>query len=309
MFHQHTNHDEHHQHDHAHGTKLKSISSTFTIGILLNASFVVVEAIAGIWNHSLALLSDAGHNLSDVAGLLISVLAFKLAKLQPTERFTYGFSKATVLAGMANAIILSIAVGGIGYSAINRLMHPSALNGITISIVALIGIIINALSALLFFKQNQNDLNIRSAYLHLLLDALISFGVVIAGIVIYYTNWHWIDSLISLIIMFVVLFSTWGLLKSTIRLSLDGVPDNISLEKIRALKNLDQHILDLHHIHVWPISSSENAMTAHVLFKESISSDLAESIKELIKKNLHTINIHHATLEMEYQCCKSEKNH
>lgn len=306
--HQHS-HDSAHHHHHDHAHEIKQISNVFLVGIGLNLTFVIIEALYGFAIDSLSLLSDAGHNLSDVAGLLISVLAFKLAEVKPTDKFTYGFSKGTVLAGMANAIILSIAVGGIGYSAIHRLTHPTAIDGITVSIIAFIGIIINAVSALLFFRQNQNDVNIRGAYLHLMLDALISLGVVIGGLLIQYTHWLWLDPLISLGIMIVIITSTWRLLKTTVRLSLDGVPDNISIDKIKALKQLDEHILDLHHIHVWPLSSSQNAMTAHVLFKDSISSDLAEEIKALIKKNLHTINIHHATLEMEYKICKSETNH
>jgi len=307
LHHHHHDNEPHHYHNHQH--EIKQISKVFLVGIGLNLAFVIVEGIAGFATDSLSLLSDAGHNLSDVAGLLISVLAFKLAEVKPTERFTYGFSKGTVLAGMANAILLSIAVGGIGYSAIHRLAHPTAIDGFTVSSIAFIGIIINALSALLFFRQNQNDINIRGAYLHLMLDALISLGVVVGGILIHYTHWLWLDPLISLGIMGIIVISTWRLLKTTIRLSLDGVPDHVSIEKIKALKQLDEHILDLHHIHVWPISSSQNAMTAHVLFKDSISSDLAEEIKALIKQNLHTIHIHHATLEMEYKNCKSEINH
>lgn len=305
----HHHHDSEQPHHHNHQHEIKQLSKIFLVGIGLNLAFVLMEGIAGFATDSLSLLSDAGHNLSDVAGLIISVLAFKLAEVKPTEKFTYGFSKGTVLAGMANAIILSIAVGGIGYSAIHRFMHPTPINGFTVSVIAFVGIVINAISALLFFKQNQNDINIRGAYLHLMLDALISLGVVVGGILIQYTHWLWLDPLISLGIMAIIVVSTWRLLKTTIRLSLDGVPDNISIEKIKALKQLDEHIQDLHHIHVWPISSSQNAMTAHVLFKESISSDLAEDIKALIKQNLHTINIHHATLEMEYKNCKSEINH
>ncbi|MDI1232982.1 MAG: cation diffusion facilitator family transporter [bacterium] len=305
----HHSQDSDHQHHHDHQHEIKQISKVFLVGIGLNLAFVIVEAIAGFSTDSLSLLSDAGHNLSDVAGLLISVLALKLAEVKPTDKFTYGFSKGTILAGMANAIILSIAVGGIGYSAIHRLANPTNINGFTVSIIAFIGIIINALSALLFFRQNQNDINIRGAYLHLMLDALISLGVVVGGLLIHYAHWLWLDPLISIGIMAIIVISTWRLLKTTIRLSLDGVPDNISIDKIKALKQLDDHIIDLHHIHVWPISSSQNAMTAHVLFKECINSDLAEEIKTLLKKNLHLINIHHATLEMEYKNCKSEINH
>lgn len=299
-----------HSHDHAghhHDEQLKNINRTFIIGIALNTGYVIVEAVAGFATNSLALLSDAGHNLSDVAGLLISVLAFKLAEIKPTRKFTYGFSKLTVLAGMANAIILSVAVGSIGYSSIQRMIHPYPVDGYDVSLFALIGIFINGISAWLFMKQNQHDINIKGAYVHLMMDALISAGVVVAGVLIHFTDWWWLDPFVSLIIMVVILVSTWNLLKSTVRLSLDGVPENINMEDIKALKKLNSNIENLHHIHVWPISSSRNALTAHVLFKNSITTEQAEAIKNELKKTLMTLNIQHATLEMEYENCRKEE--
>lgn len=307
MIHSHTH--NHETHAHHHDVALKAVNKTFIIGIALNAAYVIAEAIAGFATNSLALLSDAGHNLSDVAGLLIAVLAFKLAEMKPTKNYTYGFSKLTILAGVANAIILSIAIGGIGYSSIHRLFYPAMVNGFEISFFALIGILVNGFSAWLFLKQNQKDINVRGAYLHLLSDALVSAGVVVAGILIHYTNWLWLDPVMSLLIMGIIILSIWRLVKSTIRLSLDGVPDNINIEKIKDLRYLDQNIENIHHIHVWPISSSQNAMTAHVLIKNNISSEVADTIKDLIKSNLNAINIHHATLEMEYKKCRTEEEH
>lgn len=307
--HYHEDHEHPHHHHHDHSVQLKRINRAFTLGIVLNTAFVIAEAGVGFATGSLALLSDAGHNLSDVAGLLISVLAFKLAEVKPTEKFTYGFSKGTVLAGMTNAIILSVAVGGIGYSSVLRLMHPVAVEGFTISKIAFIGILINGFSAMLFMRQQQNDINIRGAYLHLLADALISAGVVIAGVAIHYTGWLWLDPAISLLVMLVLVFSTWRLLKSAVRLFLDGVPDNVDLEKIRTLKNLDERIVDIHHIHVWPIGTGNIALTAHVLMKDHMSSEISEEIKQRLKTALYGLHIHHATLEIEFKHCKSEENH
>lgn len=288
---------------------MRNINNVFIAGIILNAVYVVIEAAAGFATNSLALISDAGHNLSDVAGLLISVLAFKLSNIKPTANYTYGYNKLTIFAGMANAIILSVAVGSIGYSAVDRLIHPSPVNGFTVSVFALIGIVVNGFSALLFFRQNRNDINIKGAYLHLLMDALISAGVVVAGLLISFTGWLWLDPLVSLIIMAIIVISTWRLLKSTVRLSLDGVPENIDMDIIRELKNVDENIENLHHIHVWPISSNQNALTAHVLIRNPIDTEHAENIKEKLKRSLHALHIEHATLEMEYKNCRHENNH
>lgn len=211
------------------------------------------------------------------------------------------------MAGIINAALLLIAIGSIGYSAVHRFFHPSMIDGSVVSKVAFIGIIVNGVSAYLFAKQKQQDVNVRGAYLHLMADALVSLAVVIAGVLISYTNWLWLDPLISLLIMLVILGSTWRLLKSTLRLSLDGVPEDIHLHDIEELKSLSPLIIDLHHIHIWPISSTKNAMTAHVLIANNLSVIETEDLKTLIKTKLKDFKIDHATLEFEFNSCKLEK--
>ncbi|HEY6899495.1 MAG TPA: cation diffusion facilitator family transporter, partial [Puia sp.] len=235
-------HDHTHDHDHDHGfhlghhhhqVNLKEVNRAFVIGIILNFLFVIIEVIVGLAIHSLSLLSDAGHNLADVASLAMSLIAIRLLKVKPTEKYTYGYKKTTILVALLNAAILLLSLGAIGYEALHRLMDPEPLPGRTISIVAAIGIAINALTALLFLRGKDKDLNIRSAFLHLLSDALVSAALVVGGILIIYTNAYWIDAVFSLLVAIVILFSTWQLLRDSLRLSLDGVPEGIEIPKIK----------------------------------------------------------------------------
>lgn len=298
--------EHNHSHSHNHSVTADNINRAFWIGIILNTVFVVIEFAAGFYYNSLALLSDAGHNLSDVASLGLSLFAFKIAKSKASERFTYGYHKSTILASLANAVILLIAVGSIGWEAIQRFMQPEVTNGNTVSIVAAIGIVINTASAFLFFRSKEKDLNVKGAYLHLATDALVSVGVVIAGILITYTGINWIDPLISLLIMAVVIYSTWGLLTESLRLSIDAVPENISTEKIRETTNKFSEIKDIHHIHVWAISTTKNAMTAHLIVEENLSEQKVADIKHKLKHELEHLNIHHVTLETETENCNDE---
>ncbi len=300
------NMDHTHTHEHHHGVTAASINRAFWIGIILNAIFVVVEFIAGFYYNSLALLSDAGHNLSDVASLALSLFAFKIAKAKSNERFTYGYHKSTILASLANAVILLIAVGSIGWEAILRFMKPEETNGYTVSIVAALGILINSISAFLFFRNKEKDLNVKGAYIHLATDALVSIGVVIAGIAIAYTGIKWIDPLISLLIMVVVIYSTWGLLTESLRLSIDAVPESITVEKIRTTALLIEGVRDVHHIHIWAISTTRNAMTAHLVIEENLQEDQIVSVKHKLKHELEHLNIHHVTLETEVKNCHDE---
>ncbi|MFI5173135.1 MAG: cation diffusion facilitator family transporter, partial [Chitinophagales bacterium] len=250
---------------HSHTSIPANMSSAFIAGIVLNGLFVAVEAIAGFATNSLALLTDAGHNLGDVASLALALLAFRLAKVKPTEKYTYGFQKTTILVALINSVILLIAIGGIGWEAAQRIFDPQPVQGNIITMVAAIGIIINSVTAFLFYKGREKDLNVRGAYLHLAADAAVSLGVVISGIIIIFTNWFWIDSLISFAIIIVIFISTWKLLKETIRLSLDGVPYNVEIEKvISAAKNING-IEDIHHIHIWAMGTTTNALTAHIV--------------------------------------------
>lgn len=298
MSHQH-NHDATHHHHHHHSVGAANINRAFWIGILLNAGFVVIEFVAGFIYNSLALLSDAGHNLSDVASLGLSLFAFKLAKAKSNERFTYGYHKGTILASLANAVILLIAVGSIGWEAIQRFQHPEETKGTVVSIVAAVGIVINAVSAFLFFRKKETDLNIKGAYLHLAMDALVSVGVVIAGILITYTGFRWIDPLISLVIMAVVIYSTWSLLIESLKLSMDAVPEQIQLDNIKNLARKIPGIKNIEHIHVWAMSTTKIAMTAHIMVEEKTSVEKIQSIKQQLKHALQHEGIHHITIETE----------
>ena len=302
MAHTHT-HSHDHSHSHAHGhhhpVNLKEVNRAFVIGIVLNFLFVVIEVIVGLSIHSLSLLSDAGHNLADVASLAMSLMAIRLLRVKPNEKYTYGYKKTTILVALLNAAILLLSLGAIGYEAVHRLMSPEAMPGKTISIVAAIGIAINAITALLFFRSKESDLNIRSAFLHLLSDAIVSAGLVIGGFVIFYTHLYWIDSILSIVIAIVILFSTWQLLRDSLRLSLDGVPEGIEVKAIRTAVCGMKGVKDFHHIHVWALSTTENALTAHLVVANNSDMAAIEDLKHRVKHELLHQNIQHATLEIE----------
>jgi len=309
--HQHTPaHDHSHDHDHDHGhgfghhhhpVNLESVNRAFVIGIVLNFLFVVIEVVVGLSIHSLSLLSDAGHNLADVASLAMALIAIRLLKIKPTEKYTYGYKKTTILVALLNAAILLISLGAIGYEAVHRLMDPEPLPGKTISIVAAIGIVINAVTALLFMRDRKNDLNIRGAFLHLLSDAIVSAALVIGGIIIVFTHQYWIDAVLSLLVAIVILFSTWQLLRDSLRLSLDGVPLGIEIKTIRETIARIPGVKDFHHIHVWAISTTENALTAHLCVGRDAGMEFIEKLKHTIKHELLHQNIQHATLEIEME--------
>lgn len=291
-------HDHHHHHT---PPVLSNVNAAFILGIALNFVFVVVEAVAGFVINSLSLLSDAAHNLADVGTLALSLLAFRLLKVKPNDQYTYGYRKTSILVALFNSVVLLVSIGGIAFEAVHKSLRPEQepLPGMTIAIVAGIGIIINATSAILFFREKEKDINIKSAYLHLLSDALVSAGIVIGGIMIYYTHWNWIDNVLSIAIAIVILSSTWKLLKESLRLSLDGVPENIDLEKIKAAVIKADGVAGIHHIHVWAISSTENAMTAHLVLKKNLGKEREQEIKHSIRHELEHNNIRHVTLETE----------
>jgi cobalt-zinc-cadmium efflux system protein len=300
----HMEHD--HTHHHHHSPQLINVGKAFIIGIVLNMSFVVIEFISGFYTNSLALLSDAGHNLSDVATLGLSLFAFQISKRKATSTYTYGFHKSTILASLVNAVILLIAVGSIGWEAIQRFISPEETQGRIISIIAGIGIVINASSAFLFFRDKEKDLNVKGAYLHLALDAFVSAAVVIAGLIISYTGIKWIDPLISLIIMAVVIYSTWGLLTESLKLSLDAVPNAINVEEVKKEMLKIGGIRSIHHIHIWAMSTTKNAMTAHLMMEEGLTDKQVADIKHKMKHALEHLNIQHVTLETEIDACKEE---
>jgi cobalt-zinc-cadmium efflux system protein len=291
-----------HNHNHHHPAPLINSadnSTAFIIGIGLNALFVIVEVVAGILNNSMSLLTDAGHNLSDAASLVLSLIAFRLAKKKSTEKFTYGFKKTTVLAALFNAVLLLIAIGILGFESVHRLFNPAAVKGNIIAWVAAAGIFVNIVAALMFFKNRKSDLNIKSAYLHMLSDALVSLGVVAGGIVITYTGWYWVDPAIGLIIMIVILVGTWSLLTESFRLSVDAVPPDINVQEIKDIITSQQNIVEAHHIHVWALSTTENALTAHVSLNESLTFDEKMKSVQNLKHELLHHHIHHSTIEIE----------
>src|ERR1700761_2038874 len=241
-------HGHSHDHHHHHAPKLDHLNTAFIIGIILNSAFVVIEVVMGLATHSLSLLTDAGHNLSDVAGLALALLAFKLSKVNSNSKYTYGYKRSTIIVSFFNAVVLFVAVGFIGYEAILRFMNPEKISGGTMAWVAFIGIGINAFTAWLFVKDKDTDLNVKGAYLHMAVDAIVSFGVVISGLIIYFTNLYWIDSAVSLIIAVVILRGTWSLLIDSLRLEMDGVPKEMDLDKIKQELMKCKGIIDVHHI-------------------------------------------------------------
>lgn len=294
-------HGHSHDHGHAHGQiiELRSVNTAFIVGIVLNLAFVVIEAFAGLYVHSLSLLSDAGHNLADVASLGLSLFAFRMMKVKSNTVYTYGYKKTTVLVALLNGGILLISIGAILFESVQRLIHPEPLPGKTISIVAAVGILINGVTALLFFRDRKSDLNIKSAFLHLLSDALVSAALVVGGLIISYTGWYRIDPLLGILVALVIVYSTWNLLRDSLRLSLDAVPQGIDLKAVRAAIEKIPGVQDFHHIHIWALSTTENALTGHVVLKKEIGIEDQEKIKSEIKHELLHQNIHHVTLETE----------
>ena len=291
----------HHHHNHSHEVNLQgSNQKAFIIGIILNLLFVVAELIAGFTTNSMALLSDAGHNAGDVASLVLSLISFWIARKKSSSVFTYGFKKTTVLAALANAVILLIAVGVIGYESVTRLLiKEEAVQGNAIAWIAGLGIVINAVSAFLFYRSQKNELNARGAYLHLLADALVSVGVVISGIVISYTHWYWLDPAMGLVVMIVILIGTWQLLKDSFKMSVDAVPSGMELDEIKKVIAGVKDVTNVHHVHVWALSTTENALTAHVSVNGKLSFKEKLQVIQETKHELHHHNIQHSTLELD----------
>ena len=283
---------EHHSHGH---TQL-SHGRAFAIGIALNLAYVGGEAVAGIVSGSLALLADAGHNLGDVLGLSLSWGAAVLSRRQPSGRFTYGLRSTSILAALANAIILLVVTGGIAWEAIWRISHPvQVASGIVVAVAA-IGIFVNGGTALLF-TSGSTDLNVKSAFLHLAADALVTAGVVAAGIVIWLTNWLWLDPVISLVVSAVIVFGTWGLLKSAIRLALDAVPEGLDAAAVRAHLLAVPGVAGLHDLHIWGMSTTETALTCHLVMPEGHPGDAM--LNGIAQQLHHRFGIHHATIQIE----------
>ena len=274
-----------------------TFGTAFAIGIVLNLGFVIVEVVYGIFAHSLALVADAGHNLGDVLGLVLAWGATFLARTAPTERRTYGLRSSSILAALFNAIFLLVTVGAIAWEAIRRFGSPTAVEPTTVIWVAVVGIVINAATAFMFMSGRKRDLNIRAAFLHMVADAAVSFGVVVAGFLIIATGWLWVDPVISLAIAAVIIWGTWGLLRDSVNLALHAVPHGIEVAKVRQYLSSLPHVTEVHDLHVWPMSTTETALTAH-LVRDVADCDCA--LLEQASRDVHRkFEIQHATLQFE----------
>lgn len=269
----------------------------FALAIALNLLYVVTEALAGWWGDSLALLADAGHNLSDVLSLVLAWGGSYLASRAATRRRTYGLRRSSILAALVNAILLLLAIGAIGWEAIQRLADPPAPNTTLVIAVAAVGVMINTATALLFMRGRHKDLNLRGAYLHMVADAAVSVGVVIAGLAIAWTQWHWLDPLVCLVIVGVIAFGSWSLLRESLDLALDAVPESVDPQAVEAyLANLPE-LCGVHHVHIWAMSTTEVALTAHLI---KVDDRLDDAFLRRVHQALHDqFGIDHATLQLE----------
>ncbi len=269
----------------------------FVIAIALNVTFVVIEFVFGFIANSTALMADAGHNLSDVLGLLLALGAATFGRRAPSERYTYGLRSTSILAALANAMFLLVACGAIAWEAIQRFSEPPVVAGLTVTWVAGIGIMINGLSAWLFVKGSKGDLNIRGAYLHMLADAAVSLGVAVAGIAMMFTGWYWFDPVISLVIVTVIVFNTWGLLRESVQLALSAVPPHIDVSAVGNYLRQCPGVTDIHDLHIWGMSTTESALTAHLIMPEGYPGDaFMDDIMQTLKVRF---SVQHSTLQVE----------
>jgi cobalt-zinc-cadmium efflux system protein len=269
----------------------------FAVGIALNIGFVAIEGGYGFISNSVALVADAGHNFSDVLGLIVAWVATALSKRKPSQRFTYGLRSSSILAALVNAVFLLVAVGAIAYEAVHRFFEPSQIAGLTVVVVASIGILINGATALLFMKGSKGDLNIRGAFLHMAADAGVSAGVVIAGFVVMFTGWLWIDPLVSLLIVLVVVIGTWSLLRDSTALTLHAVPPGIDATAVRSFLAARTGVSEVHDLHIWAMSTTETALTCHLVIPagfpgDSYLADVAHDLRD-------QFSIAHATIQVE----------
>ncbi|HET8869625.1 MAG TPA: cation diffusion facilitator family transporter [Aquabacterium sp.] len=308
----HSDHDHDHAHDHSHGHDHHSrgghahhhhapttFNTAFAVGIGLNTLFVCIEALYGWRVNSLALLADAGHNLSDVAGLILAWAGVLAGRIQPSARHSYGFKKFSILAAFINALLLLVAMGSLGWEAIQRLHSPQPVAGITVMVVAGIGIVINAATALLFMRGSEHDLNLRGAFMHMAADALVSAGVVIAGALSLWQGWAWLDPVASLLIALVIVIGTWGLFKQSVHLLFDGVPEHIDLHAVEDWLESLPGVEHVHDLHVWAMGTSQVAMTAHLVMPNGGADDafLRHATDELKQR----FRIDHTTLQVVKQ--------
>lgn len=290
-------HSGHSHGGHGHSHAPKDFGPAFALGTALNIGFVIVEATFGFLANSMALVADAGHNLGDVLGLLMAWGASVLVKRRATFNFTYGFGSSTILAALANAVLLLVAVGAIVLEAVQRLIEPEPVVGSTMIIVASIGILINGFTAWLFMSGREQDVNIRGAYLHMVADAAVSLGVVFVGIAVLLTGWNWLDPLVSLVVAAVIVWGTWGLLQDSIRLAMHGVPVNIDAQAVQTRLLSMPGVVSIHDLHIWPMSTTDTALTCHLVMPGGHPGD---AFIEQTARMLHNeFEIRHTTLQLE----------
>jgi cobalt-zinc-cadmium efflux system protein len=286
-----------HGQGHAHSHAPANFDRAFAIGVALNVAFVAIEATYGVIANSLALLADAGHNLSDVAGLLLAWGAVWLGRRPPTAKRTYGFGRTSILAALANAVLLLVAIGAIAWEAVRRFESPQPVEGGTVMVVAAIGIVINTATALLFMRGRKGDLNIRGAFLHMAADAGVSAGVVVAGLVITLTGWLWLDPVVSLAIVVIIALGTWGLLKDSVAMAIDAVPAGIDRDEVLAHLESLEGVREVHDLHIWPLSTTSTALTAHLVRSdERIDDAFTARVTDGLKRRF---KIDHATIQLE----------
>jgi cobalt-zinc-cadmium efflux system protein len=284
-------------HSHVQSGAPRDFGKAFAIGTALNIAYVVVQIVYGIVAHSLALLADAGHNFGDVLGLLLAWGVTYLARTRPTARRTYGLGRSSILAALANGILLMVAVGGITWEAIRRFANPTEVAGKTIMIVAAIGIVLNGITAMLFFAGRKHDLNIKGAFLHMAADAAVSAGVVIAGVIIFLTGWHWIDPTASLVINIVIVWGTWSLLRESLAMALDLVPANVDPAAVRQYLEEQLGVRAVHDLHIWPLSTTRTALTVHLEMPNGGGDD--EFLHNLCEYLHDQFGIEHSTVQIE----------
>jgi cobalt-zinc-cadmium efflux system protein len=298
MTEQHHHHDHDHDHDH-HGHAATSVGRAFLVGITLNLAFVGVEVVFGLLAQSMALVADAAHNFGDVLGLGLSWGATALARLKPSSRRTFGFRRSTIVASAANALILLFVTGGLTWESIRRLVEPERPRGLTMIVVAIVGAVVNGVSALLFMRDREKDLNLRSAFLHLASDAALAVGVAIAGGVILLTGWLWVDPLVSIVLALTILGGTWSLMSKSLNLMLDAVPERIDPEAVRAFLGKLPEVVEVHDLHIWAMSTTETALTAHLVMPDARCSPtfLSDACRQLHDR----FGIAHSTLQIDPQ--------
>ena len=287
---------DHAGHAHVHNHAPADFGRAFIIGIVLNTIFVIAEVVYGVLAKSLALVSDAGHNASDVLGLLLAWGAYLASRRRPSQKHTYGLRRSSILASLTNAVLLLIALGAIIWEAVHRFSQPAPVAGGTVIWVALLGIAVNGLTAFLFASGRKGDLNLRGAFQHMFADALVSAGVVVAGAAILFTGWNWLDPLVSLVLAAVILYGTWGLLRESLDLALDAVPESVDLNEVKSFLTAQPGVSGVHDLHVWGMSTTETALTVHLVVPDGLQDEHLQHLRHELHEQF---GVEHATVQIE----------